>query len=679
LKSQYFDTFLFFKTGKFYEIFHMDADIAVEVLGLMYMKGHVAHAGFPEISYGPMADKLVRAGIKVARVEQTETPDMLAERKKKNKKRGGKTPKVVNREVCSILTLGTRTFCFLDDENGLTQGSDKDAGGPGPLMAIREIMHDPSDHDNNNDSEVRPVCEYGVTLIDAVRATVTIGQFADDVLRSRMNTLLTTFSPSEILLEAGENGASATLQSLIRSLQMSSRQPSRVEFIQAKEVFPKSTALDPDVRKKMERKTSYLHPWDTQETLVELHRRGYYPRSSRQAGDTTSVTRWPKVLKAAVEGNADLLLSSFGAALFYLQRNLIDTELLSMGIVKAYVPPASSTTTAAAGHMDQLMTEQTQEESGVTDVDAGTTAPATTSTLAFGEPVHTCNPEDNIHNMSLDGTTLHNLEILTNAVDYKVAGSLWSKINYTKTPHGSRLLRAWLLRPLFRKAEIDRRADAVQELVSGAGAVALSEAQHQVLGKIGDLERLLSRVHSMSGTSVPSLDDQDGSASYHPNDRAILYEGKTYTKRKVGDFSKLLNGLRHACQIPELFRDVDLQSGLLRKITKLQSDGGCFPSMVDELDWFVDNFDLKKAVNGEFEPTQGCDEGYDEACDTVKNIQAELEDYREEMCSEHLSPKHTAKSSWKYINTLPESKDKYLIELPVSVHVPNDFIVKGKR
>ena len=38
LKSQYFDTFLFFKTGKFYEIYHMDADIAVDVLGLIYMK-----------------------------------------------------------------------------------------------------------------------------------------------------------------------------------------------------------------------------------------------------------------------------------------------------------------------------------------------------------------------------------------------------------------------------------------------------------------------------------------------------------------------------------------------------------------------------------------------------------------------------------------------------------------
>jgi DNA mismatch repair protein MSH6 len=31
LKSQYFDTVLLFKTGKFYEMFHMDADVGVQV------------------------------------------------------------------------------------------------------------------------------------------------------------------------------------------------------------------------------------------------------------------------------------------------------------------------------------------------------------------------------------------------------------------------------------------------------------------------------------------------------------------------------------------------------------------------------------------------------------------------------------------------------------------------
>jgi DNA mismatch repair protein MSH6 len=199
-----------FFQGKFYEMFHMDADIGVQVCGLCYMKGHCAHAGFPEISYGAKADKLVRAGYKVARVEQTETPEQLAIRKKACR-RGTPAPKVVNREVCSILTLGTRTFCYLDDESCLL--SDESSAGSstiGPLLSIREIcltQEELSDdprviRDINEDGEatefVRPTFEYGITLIDAVRGTVTIGQFADDVLRSRLVTLLATFSPSEV-------------------------------------------------------------------------------------------------------------------------------------------------------------------------------------------------------------------------------------------------------------------------------------------------------------------------------------------------------------------------------------------------------------------------------------------------------------------------------------------------
>ena len=50
LKSENFDTVLFFKLGKFYELFHMDAVLGVEKLGLVYMKSkEIAHVGFPEI------------------------------------------------------------------------------------------------------------------------------------------------------------------------------------------------------------------------------------------------------------------------------------------------------------------------------------------------------------------------------------------------------------------------------------------------------------------------------------------------------------------------------------------------------------------------------------------------------------------------------------------------------
>ena len=38
LKSRHYDTVLFFKMGKFYELFHMDAVLGVQELGLIMMK-----------------------------------------------------------------------------------------------------------------------------------------------------------------------------------------------------------------------------------------------------------------------------------------------------------------------------------------------------------------------------------------------------------------------------------------------------------------------------------------------------------------------------------------------------------------------------------------------------------------------------------------------------------------
>jgi DNA mismatch repair protein MSH6 len=644
----------------------MDADVGVEVLGLSYMKGHVAHAGFPEVGYGPAADKLVRAGYKVARVEQTETPEQLKERKAKMTK-GQKKPAVVNREVCSILSLGTRTFCALDDKDILAEvDSVENNKTGGPLLAIAENMLDPvttipnNSPDEDDDSQVQAVCEYGITLVDAVRATVTVGQFADDVLRSRLNTLLARLAPSEILVS---ESASPTLVGLVKTFQRSNQ--CRYEVVRDQETFPKSTALEASHRQQLERKTLTVHPWSVPETLAELHRRAYYPRASKTSD---SIQRWPAVLQALVQGEAKLALSSFGASLFFLQRHLIDQEILSMGIVKAYIPESSSNIPSPT----PLSLPDSREEDDM-EVDSATPAAGLSSI-----PV-TSSAEDHITHLSLDGTTLHNLEILTNAVDQKVAGSLWSKINYCKSPHGARFLRAWLLRPLFKKSEIDRRADAVQELASGAGAVALHEARQTVLGKVGDLDRLLSRIHSMSG-SVTNAREDDATAGYHPNERAVLYENATYTKRKVNDFSKALTGLRRACQIPEIFADLQQldPKGLLFKIVKSRSAGGCFPEMAEELDWFFDNFDCEQAAQGHFEPSRGVDEAYDHACDTIDRVHAELEDYKKEMCRE-LSPRQGATIGWKYINTAPESKDKYLIELPATIRVPDDFLVKGKR
>ena len=55
VKASHFDCVLCFKVGKFYELFHMDADVGVRELGLIYMKGEEAHSGFPEIAYAKVS------------------------------------------------------------------------------------------------------------------------------------------------------------------------------------------------------------------------------------------------------------------------------------------------------------------------------------------------------------------------------------------------------------------------------------------------------------------------------------------------------------------------------------------------------------------------------------------------------------------------------------------------
>ncbi len=634
LKSQYFDTVLLFKTGKFYEMFHMDSDVGVSALGFVHMRGVEGHSGFPESAYGTIAAKLVRAGYKVARVEQTETPAMLAERKKRTPK-GVKKPQVVNREVCAVMTRGTRTYCFLDDVSQYERGGSDSSDGP--LVSIKEIILPKPSVPVDTDAPPPATCEYGVSIVDAVRGVVTLGQFADDKRRSRLHTLLSTACPSEVVLSPA---ASADLRQMVKNC--CGDVP--VETVMEAETLPKSTAVDARAREAMNRPGPF-NPWDVNETIGELKRKRYFPASSKNREAEESGSRWPEILRACIEGGAELALSSFGGSLFYLQRSLVDYEILTMAEIRAYVPPSSS----GAAVDDTENKEGNRAMEGMSEQDA-----------SKGDGV---SADDQTDHMQLDGITLENLEILVNQVDGGKKGSLWSKVMRTRTPHGQRLLKGWILRPLFCKADIDRRADAVTELVSGSVALALAEAK-PLLSKVGDIERLLSRTHSM-GSVEPN----------HPANRQVLYENKIYNKRKVQDFCKLIKGLQTLDRVIDVFRGVELESPVLKKICTRVSDGGSFPEITEHLKWFSDNFDAAKAIEGNFEPAPGMDAEFDEACGECREALKGLQDLQNRYCAEIQG----ARGHFKYIKTKPDDKDKYMIELPVFVTVPKTFIVKGKR
>lgn len=61
-------------------VVYIRSGIVTRLINFYFVQGEFAHVGFPEIAYGRFSSTLVEKGYKVARVEQTETPDMMSER-----------------------------------------------------------------------------------------------------------------------------------------------------------------------------------------------------------------------------------------------------------------------------------------------------------------------------------------------------------------------------------------------------------------------------------------------------------------------------------------------------------------------------------------------------------------------------------------------------------------------
>ncbi|MHA1707826.1 MAG: DNA mismatch repair protein MutS [Candidatus Heimdallarchaeaceae archaeon] len=93
--------------------------------------------------------------------------------------------------------------------------------------------------------------------------------------------------------------------------------------------------------------------------------------------------------------------------------------------------------------------------------------------------------------MTLDNSTIKNLELIRNLNDGSEYGTLKHILNNTKTPSGSRLLTSWILRPSLNSQVIQSRLDSVEEFYEN---IIVREDIRETLGKISDLERLISRI-----------------------------------------------------------------------------------------------------------------------------------------------------------------------------------------
>ncbi|KAM8859492.1 DNA mismatch repair protein Msh6 isoform 2-T2 [Spinachia spinachia] len=582
IKSQMFDTVVFYKVGKFYELYHMDAVIGVNELGLTFMKGAWAHSGFPEIGFARFSDGLVQKGYKVARVEQTETPEMM-EARCKSMARPTKFDRVVRREVCRIITRGTQTYSVLDGAASESQSKF--------LLSLKEKAEE----------DVSGCCRsYGVCFVDTSVGCFHVGQFPDDRHCSRLRTLIAHHAPAEVLFEKG-NPSAETRKILKASL---------------------SSALQEGL-------SAGTQFWDAQKTLKRLSEEDYF-RESAGEDRRTGTNFLPALLKSMTSGSdslcltpkegCELGLSALGGCIFYLKKCLVDQELLSLANFEEYVPV-------------DVELERAAGPSGF-----------------FAK------------RLVLDGVTLANLEIFQNGTG-GTEGTLLERLDTCSTPFGKRLLKQWLCAPLCNPTSIEDRQEAVEELM---GAAAQASEVSELLKKLPDLERLLSKIHSI-GTPLKGQD--------HPDGRAVLYEEVTYSKRKIADFLSALEGFKTMQEVVAVLAPVSgkSQSALLRQVgTQKSGEGGLFPDLSAELRRWETAFDHQKArATGVITPKAGFDPEFDQARASIQSCERELQEYLDRQ------KKRLGCRTMSYWGT---GRNRYQMEVPDSgVSVPAEYDVKSTK
>ncbi|KAJ1282281.1 hypothetical protein BS78_03G039800 [Paspalum vaginatum] len=184
IKSKYMDVVLFFKVGKFYELYELDAEIGQKELDWKMTVsgvGKCRQVGISESGIDDAVDKLVARGYKVGRIEQMESASQA-------KTRGSNS--VIERKLFHVSTPSTAA-----DSNIGTDAVH--------LLALKEV--------NLASSGPRV---YGFAFLDYAALKILVGSLKDDDSSAALGALLVQVSPREIIYET--SGLSKETQKVIR-------------------------------------------------------------------------------------------------------------------------------------------------------------------------------------------------------------------------------------------------------------------------------------------------------------------------------------------------------------------------------------------------------------------------------------------------------------------------------
>lgn len=277
IKKNLWDTVVFFKKGKFYELYEKDATIGHQLFDLkMTDRVNMAMVGVPEGSLDMWVNQFIAKGYKVARVDQMESA--LGKEMRERDVKGKKEAKIIHRELACILTGGT-----------LVDGSMLQDDMAVYCAAVKESIIDG-----------RPA--FGISFVDAATGQFFFSEFEDDVDFTKFETFVAQIAPREILLEKSHISTKA-----LRILKNNTTPTTIWNYLKSNSEF-----------------------WGPDQTRRELDCNGYFVPEGGQEDVL------PDILKDARDKN--LLMSSFGALIHYLRVLKLERTLLSQKNFTWYNP-----------------------------------------------------------------------------------------------------------------------------------------------------------------------------------------------------------------------------------------------------------------------------------------------------------------------------------------------------
>ena len=296
IKQKYWDSIVFFKKGKFYELYENDATIGHQLFDLKLTdRVNMRMVGVPEMSLDHWANQFVAKGYKIARVDQCESALGKEMREREDSQgppgKGAKKPdKIIKRELACVLTRGT-----------LVEGSMLQDDMATFCVAIKE-------------STVDDLPAFGIAFVDTATGQFFLSDFVDDVDLTKFETFVAQTRPQELLLEK-----SCLSTKALRILKNNTTPMTIWNHLKPGKEF-----------------------WDAELSRRELDCNGYFPSDSAEGEDA-----WPEKLQEARD--KDLLISAFGALVHYLRTLKLERDLLTQGNFSWYSPIQKNTTLVLDG------------------------------------------------------------------------------------------------------------------------------------------------------------------------------------------------------------------------------------------------------------------------------------------------------------------------------------------